>query len=146
LATIAGTQLSAVEARVLADKWFTKLHAQHKPPGNSILFVGGAANAGSMAVLLGVGNQEASAMFRRAGVPGHPGHVSNPAGAAQRARIATAVLAALAAALGFVVTLLLVFTLLVAKLHARDLNCATLDPRSETLNNGGFATSVAVAE
>jgi len=65
LATIAGTQLSAVEARVLADKWFTKLHAQHKPPGNSILFVGGAANAGSMAVLLGVGNQEASAMFRR---------------------------------------------------------------------------------
>jgi hypothetical protein len=143
LATIAGTQLSAVEARVLADKWFTKLHAQHKPPGNSILFVGGAANAGSMAVLLGVGNQEASAMFRRAGVPGH---VSNPAGAAQRARIATAVLAALAAALGFVVTLLLVFTLLVAKLHARDLNCATLDPRSETLNNGGFATSVAVAE
>lgn len=55
--------------RLLPD-WFTKLHAKHKTPVNSILFVGAATLMMGLAGLIGVGKQEAfqllwnaSAMF-----------------------------------------------------------------------------------
>lgn len=48
----------------LLPNWFTKLHTRYKTPVNSILFMGGVALAASMAVLLGVGNQEAFAMLQ----------------------------------------------------------------------------------
>ena len=44
--------------RLLPD-WFTKLHAKHKTPVNSILFVGAATLALGLVGLIGVGKQEA---------------------------------------------------------------------------------------
>ncbi|HSB08977.1 MAG TPA: APC family permease [Blastocatellia bacterium] len=44
--------------RLLPD-WFTKLHAKHKTPVNSILFVGAATLVMGLAGLIGVGKQEA---------------------------------------------------------------------------------------
>jgi amino acid transporter len=44
--------------RLLPD-WFTKLHAKHKTPVNSILFVGAATLAMGIVGLIGVGKQEA---------------------------------------------------------------------------------------
>lgn len=43
----------------LLPEWFSRLHAVHKTPVNSILFVAGATLAASMAALIGVGPQEA---------------------------------------------------------------------------------------
>ena len=43
----------------LLPSWFTKLHAKHKTPVNSILFVGGATLAMGVVGLIGVGKQEA---------------------------------------------------------------------------------------
>jgi amino acid transporter len=39
--------------------WFSRLHSRYKTPVNSILFLGGATLAASMAALIGVGEQEA---------------------------------------------------------------------------------------
>lgn len=39
--------------------WFSRLHARYKTPVNSILFLGGATLAASIAALIGVGEQEA---------------------------------------------------------------------------------------
>jgi amino acid transporter len=44
--------------RLLPD-WFTRLHAKHKTPVNSILFVGAATLALGLVGLIGVGKQEA---------------------------------------------------------------------------------------
>lgn len=44
--------------RMLPD-WFTRLHARHKTPVNSILFVGAATLALGLVGLIGVGKQEA---------------------------------------------------------------------------------------
>ena len=43
----------------LLPAWFTRLHAKHKTPVNSILFLGAVTLAGSVAALIGVGPQEA---------------------------------------------------------------------------------------
>lgn len=43
----------------LLPEWFTRLHAKHKTPVNSILFVGAATLAVGLAGLVGVGKQEA---------------------------------------------------------------------------------------
>jgi glutamate:GABA antiporter len=43
----------------LLPEWFTRLHARHKTPVNSILFVGAATLALGLAGLIGVGRQEA---------------------------------------------------------------------------------------
>ncbi len=43
----------------LLPKWFTRLHPRHRTPVNSILFLGGITLAASIAVLAGVGAQEA---------------------------------------------------------------------------------------
>jgi amino acid transporter len=43
----------------LLPEWFTRLHAKYKTPINSILFLGGVTAATSIAVLAGVGDQEA---------------------------------------------------------------------------------------
>ena len=43
----------------LLPEWFSRLHAVHKTPVNSILFVAGATLAASIAALIGVGPQEA---------------------------------------------------------------------------------------
>jgi amino acid transporter len=43
----------------LLPAWFSRLHARHKTPVNSILFLGGATLAASVAALIGVGEQEA---------------------------------------------------------------------------------------
>jgi amino acid transporter len=43
----------------LLPEWFTRLHAKHKTPVNSILFAGVVTLAASAAVLIGVGSQEA---------------------------------------------------------------------------------------
>jgi len=43
----------------LLPAWFSQLHARHKTPVNSILFLGGATLAASAAALIGVGPQEA---------------------------------------------------------------------------------------
>jgi amino acid transporter len=43
----------------LLAEWFSRLHARYKTPVNSILFLGGATLAASIAALIGVGEQEA---------------------------------------------------------------------------------------
>ena len=43
----------------LLPAWFTRLHPRHRTPANSILFVGAATFAFSIAGLIGVGKQEA---------------------------------------------------------------------------------------
>ena len=43
----------------LLPEWFSRLHARYKTPVNSILFLGGATLAASIAALIGVGEQEA---------------------------------------------------------------------------------------
>jgi amino acid transporter len=43
----------------LLPEWFTRLNAKHRTPVNSILFLGGVTLAASVAVLIGVGQQEA---------------------------------------------------------------------------------------
>jgi len=43
----------------LLPSWFSRLHARYKTPVNSILFLGGATLAASIAALIGVGEQEA---------------------------------------------------------------------------------------
>ncbi len=43
----------------LLPAWFSRLHARYKTPVNSILFLGGATLAASIAALVGVGEQEA---------------------------------------------------------------------------------------
>jgi glutamate:GABA antiporter len=43
----------------LLPAWFTRLHAKHRTPVNSILFAGGITFAASIAVLIGVSEQEA---------------------------------------------------------------------------------------
>jgi amino acid transporter len=43
----------------LLPAWFSRLHARYKTPVNSILFLGGATLAASVAALTGVGEQEA---------------------------------------------------------------------------------------
>lgn len=43
----------------LLPSWFSHLHARYKTPMNSILFLGGATLAASIAALIGVGEQEA---------------------------------------------------------------------------------------
>jgi amino acid transporter len=43
----------------LLPGWFSRLHARYKTPVNSILFLGGATLAASVAALIGVGEQEA---------------------------------------------------------------------------------------
>ena len=43
----------------LLPEWFTRLHARHKTPVNSILFVGATTLAMGLAGLIGVGKQEA---------------------------------------------------------------------------------------
>jgi amino acid transporter len=48
----------------LLPRWFTPLHPKYRTPVNSILFMGGVALATSMAVLIGVGNQESFALLQ----------------------------------------------------------------------------------
>jgi amino acid transporter len=48
----------------LVPRWFVCLHAKHRTPVNSILFVGGVALAASIAVLIGVSQQEAFAQLQ----------------------------------------------------------------------------------
>jgi glutamate:GABA antiporter len=43
----------------LLPSWFSRLHSRYKTPVNSILFLGGATLAASIAALIGVGEQEA---------------------------------------------------------------------------------------
>jgi len=43
----------------LLPAWFSRLHTRYKTPVNSILFLGGATLAASIAALIGVGEQEA---------------------------------------------------------------------------------------
>lgn len=43
----------------LLPAWFSRLHARYKTPVNSIVFLGGATLAASVAALIGVGEQEA---------------------------------------------------------------------------------------
>jgi amino acid transporter len=43
----------------LLPAWFSRLHARYRTPVNSILFLGGATLAASIAALIGVGEQEA---------------------------------------------------------------------------------------
>lgn len=43
----------------MLPEWFSRLHARYKTPVNSILFLGGATLAASIAALIGVGEQEA---------------------------------------------------------------------------------------
>jgi amino acid transporter len=48
----------------LVPQWFGRLDAKYRTPTNSILFVGGVALAASIAVLIGVGEQEAFAQLQ----------------------------------------------------------------------------------
>jgi len=48
----------------LVPRWFAHLHAKHRTPVNSILFVGVVALAASIGVLIGVGEQEAFAQLQ----------------------------------------------------------------------------------
>ena len=48
----------------LVPRWFGHLHPRRRTPVNSILFVGGVALVASIAVLIGVGEQEAFAQLQ----------------------------------------------------------------------------------
>jgi amino acid transporter len=48
----------------LVPRWFGRLDARYRTPTNAILFVGGVALAASVAVLIGVGQQEAFAQLQ----------------------------------------------------------------------------------
>jgi glutamate:GABA antiporter len=48
----------------LLPQWFTRLHPQYRTPVNSILFMGGAALAASIAVLIGTGSQESFVLLQ----------------------------------------------------------------------------------
>jgi amino acid transporter len=48
----------------LLPSWFTRLHERYRTPVNSILFMGGAAFAASVAAIVGVGNQESFALLQ----------------------------------------------------------------------------------
>jgi glutamate:GABA antiporter len=48
----------------LLPKWFTRLHPKYRTPVNSILFLGGITLGASVAVLIGVGDQEAFEMLQ----------------------------------------------------------------------------------
>ena len=61
----------------LLPQWFVRLHPRYRTPVNSILFVGAVTLAVAMAVVIGVGEQEAfqllnnaSGDFLRAHLPG----------------------------------------------------------------------------
>jgi amino acid transporter len=48
----------------LLPHWFSVLHQKYRTPVNSILFMGGAALAASIAVLIGARNQESFALLQ----------------------------------------------------------------------------------
>jgi glutamate:GABA antiporter len=48
----------------LLPEWFARLHSRYKTPVNSIHFVGGIAFVAGLAVLIGVGHQEAFALLQ----------------------------------------------------------------------------------
>jgi glutamate:GABA antiporter len=48
----------------LLPRWFTPLHPKYRTPVNSILFMGGVSLAASVAVLIGVSNQESFALLQ----------------------------------------------------------------------------------
>src|SRR5581483_8428786 len=48
----------------LLPAWFTRLHRLYKTPVNSVLFVAAVTLVASVAVLIGVGEQEAFAMLQ----------------------------------------------------------------------------------
>ena len=50
----------------LLPQWFVRLHPRHRTPVNSILFVGGVTLAVAMAVVIGVGEQEAFQLLNNA--------------------------------------------------------------------------------
>jgi amino acid transporter len=51
----------------LLPEWFTRLHSKYRTPINSILFLGGITIATSIAVLVGVGDQEAFELLQICG-------------------------------------------------------------------------------
>lgn len=48
----------------LLPRWFTPLHPKYRTPVNSILFMGGVSLSASVAVLIGVSNQESFALLQ----------------------------------------------------------------------------------
>jgi amino acid transporter len=96
----------------LLPDWFTRLHARYKTPVNSIFFVGCFAFVASLAVLVGVGHQEAFALLQIwiwtcYGIA-YLAMFAIPLVAAKRMRSRSAWWLRLAAASGFLVTLLFV--------------------------------------
>jgi amino acid transporter len=96
----------------LLPAWFSGLHARYKTPVNSILFLGGATLAASVAALIGVGEQEAYELLLTWGFTfygiAYLALFAIPLLAAKATGIRPRFALRVAAASGFVVTLLFV--------------------------------------
>lgn len=96
----------------LLPVWFTRLHARYRTPVNSILFLGGITLAASLAVLIGIGEQEAFELLQIWGFTfyglAYLALFAIPLLARKDRGIRPALWLRLAAASGFLVTLLFV--------------------------------------
>jgi amino acid transporter len=96
----------------LLPAWFSRLHSRFKTPVNSILFLGGATLAASVAALIGVGEQEAYELLLTWGFTfygiAYLALFAIPLLAPQASGIRPRLALRIAAALGFLVTLLFV--------------------------------------
>ena len=108
----------------LLPAWFSRLHARYKTPVNSILFLGGATLAASIAALIGVGEQEAFELLLTWGFTfygvAYLALFAIPLFAPKASGIRPRLALRVAAASGFLVTLLI--------RHPVDLSC---HPRRE---------------
>ena len=96
----------------LLPAWFSRLHSRYKTPVNSILFLGGATLAASVAALIGVGEQEAYELLLTWGFTfygiAYLALFAIPLLAPKASGIRPRLALRVAAALGFLVTLLFV--------------------------------------
>jgi amino acid transporter len=96
----------------LLPAWFSRLHSRYKTPVNSILFLGGATLAASVAALIGVGEQEAYELLLTWGFTfygiAYLALFAIPLLAPKASGIRPRLALRIAAALGFLVTLLFV--------------------------------------
>jgi amino acid transporter len=96
----------------LLPSWFSRLHSRYKTPVNSILFLGGATLAASVAALIGVGEQEAYELLLTWGFTfyglAYLALFAIPLLAAKASGIRPGLVLRAAAASGFLVTLLFV--------------------------------------
>jgi amino acid transporter len=108
----------------LLPAWFSRLHARYKTPVNSILFLGGATLAASVAALIGVGEQEAYELLLTWGFAfyglAYLALFAIPLLAPKASGIRPGLALRIAAASGFVVTLLFVVLSIFPIIHVES--------------------------